>query len=182
MSTRKILLGILLVGMLGLLASLLIYRYGASETAAPDASFLIPQYTRLPEFSLPNLQGTPMNSSQWAGQVLVLNFWATWCGPCQQEIPLFMELQRKLGSQGVQFVGIAIDDPEAVRSFAKQQAINYPILLGAEDAIALSQQLGNRIQGLPFSVIFDRTGRLAHTHIGELKRGPLEDKLGLLLR
>lgn len=157
-------------------------RLAHPPAAAPAASPL-PQeaLTHLPDFSLPDLSGEPQSSSRWTGKVLVLNFWATWCLPCRKEMPGFMELQKELGGKGLQFVGIAIDSPRAVREFATARNINYPILIGGEGAIRLSKRLGNRFQGLPFSVIFDRTGAVVHLQAGELKKAVIREKISTLL-
>jgi len=136
---------------------------------------------RLPQFSLPDLEGTPHPSSRWAGKVLVLNFWATWCPPCLREIPEFMALQEEFGEQGLQFVGIAVDSPDAVRDFVTERQINYPILIGDQEAVRLSKQLGNRFEGLPFSVIFDRQGAAIHVQAGELKQDTIREKISNLL-
>lgn len=136
----------------------------------PEAGLLL----ELPAFAYPDLEGVSRASEEWLGSVLVLNFWATWCPPCRDEIPGFIEFQERHGTQGLQFVGIAIDSEHEVADFADGIGINYPILLGETDAIALSQSLGNRFSGLPFSAIFDRSGKLVHTQAGELKRADLE--------
>ena len=136
----------------------------------PEAGLLL----ELPAFAYPDLEGVSRSSEEWLGQVLVLNFWATWCPPCRREMPHFIEFQQRHGEQGLQFVGIAIDSEQDVADFADGIGVNYPILLGETDAIALSQALGNRFSGLPFSAIFDRSGKLVHTRAGELTQADLE--------
>ena len=96
-------------------------------------------------------------------------------------MPHFIELQEHQGSSGLQFVGIAIDSPEPVKDFAKSIGVNYPILIGETDAISLSESLGNRFSGLPFTVVFDRAGKRVYTHAGELDRQTLEDQVIPLL-
>jgi thiol-disulfide isomerase/thioredoxin len=136
----------------------------------PDAGPLL----KLPAFAYPDLEGVSRSSEEWLGRVLVLNFWATWCPPCLREMPDFIEFQERHGEQGLQFVGIAIDSEKEVADFAESIGVNYPILLGETDAIGLSQALGNRFSGLPFSAIFDRNGKLVHAQAGELKQADLE--------
>lgn len=131
---------------------------------------------RLPDLRLPDLSGRPYGG-ELKGQVVVLNFWATWCTPCREEIPLFNAAQAAQGKAGVQFIGIAIDEPEAVKGFAKTTPIDYPVLLGGMEAIDLSRQLGNRLQGLPFTAIFDRDGNLVYAQTGPLTRAMLEERL-----
>ncbi len=140
-----------------------------------------PDATALLALSLPDTQGTPQSLRQWRGKVLVVNFWATWCGPCREEMPEFIRAQRELGPKGVQFVGIAVDQPDKVIQFAKELDLNYPALIGGYDAVDLSKPLGNRLAALPFTVIFDREGRIAHTQLGLLKPAQLRSILANLL-
>jgi len=130
----------------------------------------------LPNFSLPDLDGRPRFSQEWLGKVLVVNFWATWCPPCRHEMPQFIELQKSHGSRGLQFVGIAIDSLEPVKEFAKSIGVNYPILIGEIDAISLSESLGNRFSSLPFTVVFDRSGKRVFVQVGEVSRQTLEER------
>ena len=139
------------------------------------------QLDRLPQFSLEDVDGRELASNSWAGKVVVLNFWATWCPPCLREMPLFIRTQQALGS-GIQFVGIAIDRAEDVASFLTDHPVNYPILVGDEAAIEMSRRLGNRLQGLPFTVIFDQRGRRTYGQVGEVTRKVLEEQLPALLQ
>jgi len=118
--------------------------------------------------SLPDLSGTPQQIGNWKGKVLVVNFWATWCPPCLEEIPHFVRLQERLGGQGLQFVGIAIDEADKVRAFAQKYAINYPVMIGQVDAIELSKTAGNKAGGLPYTLILDRSGEVVSQHYGGL--------------
>ncbi|MEA3278321.1 MAG: TlpA disulfide reductase family protein [Pseudomonadota bacterium] len=135
----------------------------------------------LPDFRLADIAGGEMSSSAWAGKVLVLNYWATWCPPCLREIPLLMEMQETRADDGLQVVGIAIDSKEDVERFLEEHLINYPILLGDMDAIEMSRRMGNRLQGLPFTVVFDRFGNRVHAQVGEVTRTSLNEQLEPLL-
>ncbi len=146
----------------------------------PAPATAIEQLDTLPDFSYPDSDGRVRHSDEFATKVLILNFWATWCPPCRQEIPLFVALQQELGAQ-VQFVGIAIDDAEPVLEFAAGHAVNYPLLLGDSGAIALSRQLGNRAEGLPFTVVAKPGGEVVMRHTGELRRDQLEPLLSDLV-
>jgi peroxiredoxin len=135
----------------------------------------------LPDFRLNDLDGHEVASNAWAGKVLVLNFWATWCPPCLSEIPRFVETQERLHESGVQFVGIAVDQVEDVRAFVAGQPVNYPLLIASPEVLKLSVQLGNRLEVLPFTVIFDQHGRRVHSQVGELSAEELAAQLDSLL-
>jgi len=135
----------------------------------------------LPEFSLPDLTGQTRHSHEWSGDILVVNFWATWCPPCLKEIPIFMKMQENYGEQGLQFVGVALDDIEQVKIFAKRMQINYPNLVGERAAMQLSSQLGNRLGALPYTVIVNRAGKIVYKHPGDLTEAELNQLLLPLL-
>lgn len=124
--------------------------------------------------SFPDLEGRAQPLKQWQGKVLVLNFWAPWCPPCRAEIPDFIQLQQQYLAQDVVFVGLALDRKENVQAFSDEMGINYPILLGGDDATELGKLAGNRLGGLPFTAIFAKNGDIVTTVTGELKREPLE--------
>jgi len=123
--------------------------------------------------TLPDMAGKSQALAQWRGKVMVVNFWATWCPPCLEEIPEFVRMQEKFGHRGLQFVGIAIDNRDKVREFAVKFRMNYPVLVGELEAIELVRRIGNERGGLPFTVIVDRKGRLIGTELGGLN----EEKL-----
>lgn len=110
----------------------------------------------------------------WRGKVLVINFWATWCVPCRKEIPEFVKMQQSHGARGLQFVGIAFDQPQPVRDFARELKINYPLLMGGLDTMALMRESGNKAGVLPFTLILDRQGKVVRTHKGVLTEAALE--------
>ena len=120
----------------------------------------------LPDFTLANLAGEPQSIRTLAGKPLLINFWATWCGPCLREIPMLKALQTSRADIGV--VGIAVDRREAVQEFAGKQAFNYPILIGQSEAWEAAAALGIDVYALPFTVFAAGDGSLLGVHTGEL--------------
>ncbi len=131
--------------------------------------------------TFPDLSGVPQSIDRWRGKVLVVNFWATWCPPCLEEIPMFVRLQQQFGEQGLQFVGIAVDERDKVAAFARDNAINYPIMIGQLDAIELAESAGNDSGGLPYTLVFDRSGRVVSRHFGGLTEEKLKPVVAELL-
>ena len=127
----------------------------------------------LPDFSFADIEEQTHPISEWQGKVLVINFWATWCQPCREEMKEFSKLQASLGAQGLQFIGIAIDDPETVRAYLRDYPVNYPIWVGGPDVPAWADSLGNDLSALPFTVIFDRNGTQRHARVGLFPVDPL---------
>jgi thiol-disulfide isomerase/thioredoxin len=156
----------LFVGIVGAAVAAGLYFGSQAETPMRDASTLL-------ALTLPDPSGHPQALSQWRGKVLVVNFWATWCAPCREEMPEFVKAQGELGSKGLQFVGIAVDEPDKAERFASEIGLNYPVLVGGYGAIELSKTLGNRVVALPFTIVVDRQGRVAHTQLGPLKPAQL---------
>lgn len=122
----------------------------------------------------PDLQGNFQALGQWDRKLLVLNFWATWCGPCTEEIPILAKLQSKFGARGLQIVGIAADSATNVSSFAQTTAINYPLLMDEAGALQLSKRLGNRLGLLPHTVMFGPGGEIIYTKLGAISEIELD--------
>lgn len=133
------------------------------------------------DFSLPDIEGKTRHFNEWAGKVRVLNFWATWCPPCVKETPMFVEMQEKYGDRGLQFIGVAIDDKQKVIDFMDTYGVNYPMLIGAEDAIKVAEAYGDRFGALPYTVVIDRNNKIIHAQGGEMKREKTESILKSLL-
>jgi thiol-disulfide isomerase/thioredoxin len=129
-----------------------------------------------------DLDGRQRRFAEWRGRVVVCNFWATWCAPCREEIPLLVAARQKFGPAGVEIVGIAIDNVAKVRQFSASFNISYPVLLADADGLDLMHQLGNSGGGLPFTVIADRQGALVYRKLGALKPGELDAWLEPLTR
>lgn len=128
-----------------------------------------------------DLQGGDVALGRWRGQIVVVNFWATWCAPCREEIPVLVSAQEKLGARGLQVVGIAIDQLEKVRPYAAEMRINYPVLVGDLEVIDVSRAAGNDVGGLPFTVILDRSGQIVRTVLGGITEAKLAELIGPLL-
>lgn len=131
--------------------------------------------------SLPDIAGKTQSFSQWRGKVLLVNFWATWCAPCREEIPEFIEVQDKFREQGLVLVGIAIDQKERVEMFNKEFGINYPIVVGDIDAFSLAEAMGNPQGALPYTVIINRDGEIVDSHLGRIHIDKVERILKPLL-
>lgn len=135
---------------------------------------------RLLALTLPDAQGTLQALADWQGDIIVVNFWATWCPPCKREIPDFVEVFEQQRTQGVRFVGLSIDTPENVAAFASEMGVTYPLLIGDANTLQLASVLGNPAQGLPFTVILDRDGMLRHITLGTMNKTDLAAKIDAL--
>ena len=133
---------------------------------------------RRPDFSLRDLEGRTRRPDEWDGKVLVVNFWATWCAPCREEIPLLIDLGRR--RPGVQVVGIAVDTAPLVQAFVKEIGIDYPILLDGLEGRTM-RRYGNRIGAIPFTVVVGRDGVVAYVRAGVLEADELDKVTAALL-
>jgi thiol-disulfide isomerase/thioredoxin len=138
---------------------------GAVAEAAPDS--LWGQQWESP-------QGQAVAMAALRGRPLLLNFWATWCPPCVEELPMLDEFFRQHRDRGLQVLGLAIDQPSAVRAFLERRPLSFPVGLAGLGGTELSRQLGNSGGGLPFSVLFDRQGRLVERKLGRLQPDDLQ--------
>jgi peroxiredoxin len=136
---------------------------------------------RRPDFTLLDHAGEPVSAANFDDQVLLINFWATWCEPCTEEMPMLSELQGAYADRKVQIVGIALDDPQKATEFALELNIAYPVLTGTTDAILVGRQYGNRAGMLPYSVLVDRQGVVRWSYLGALDRAELEAQIQALL-
>ena len=136
---------------------------------------MLKQASIAPDFTLESLDGKSMKLSDLRGHAVLLNFWATYCGPCKIEMPWFVELQKQYGAQGLQIVGVAMDDAskEDIAKFAKDMGVNYPILIGKE---SVGDEYGG-IPALPETFFIGRDGKLMDKIIGLKGRGEIEDDI-----
>ncbi|HEY8607288.1 MAG TPA: TlpA disulfide reductase family protein [Noviherbaspirillum sp.] len=124
--------------------------------------------------------GTPQSLSQWKGRAMVVNFWATWCAPCVDEMPELSALQQELAPRQVQILGIGIDSPANIAEFGTKYKISYPLYAGGMTGTELSRRFGNQAGGLPFTVLIDKQGAVRKTYIGRLKMDELKKDLASL--
>jgi peroxiredoxin len=133
--------------------------------------------TRRPDVRGRGLDGDERTLAAYDGRVILLNFWATWCPPCVEEIPALMAVQDRLGPEGLQVVGLALDEFEATREFAAELGIDYPVLVGGETAFSVAERFGNLPATLPYTAVIDRDGVIRAVHRGALTR---EEAAGLV--
>lgn len=174
MSKRLLVFAVLAVAALAAGAWFAQMRY-APQAISPQAVYA------LWSLQFADLRGQPQALSQWRGKVLVLNFWASWCAPCREEMPDFDALRRQYRDRGVEFVGIAIDNEKNVAQFLQTMPVSYPILIGEGAALALARQLGNTAGALPYTLVIDSSENIALSHLGLLSRERLDEALKSLI-
>jgi thiol-disulfide isomerase/thioredoxin len=136
-----------------------------------------PAVQRLLSQTFNDAAGSQQSLSQFKDQALVVNFWATWCAPCVEEMPELSTLQTELDASKIKIIGIGIDSPSNIREFAAKHKISYPLYVGGMEASDLSRQLGNQAGGLPFTVVVGRDGQIKKTFLGRLKMNELRAEL-----
>jgi len=137
-----------------------------SEPLAAEAAPPVPE--AVPEIRMPDLLGHTRAMSEFSGQPRIINFWATWCGPCRREIPLLNTLQHSHHQEKLQIIGIAVDFNKAVQDYVKTTRIDYPVFIGEDAGLEAAQKFGISDLVLPFSVFADAKNRVVAVKIGEL--------------
>jgi cytochrome c biogenesis protein CcmG/thiol:disulfide interchange protein DsbE len=146
-----------------------------AATVKPDSERKV-----APEFALKDADGKVVHLSDYRGKVVLLDFWATWCGPCKIEIPWFMDMQRKNKDRGFEVLGVAMDDEgwEVVKPFLGNLGVNYRVVMG-NDTVAATY---GGVDALPSTFLIDRTGKIAAVHIGLTSKKDFEDGVEQLLQ
>lgn len=174
-----------LIGGFGVAA--LLFGLVYASTRLDLGSSLVRTGDPMPDFTLSDLNGKPARLASLAGQVVVLNFWATRCPPCRREMPLLDAIQKEYGPQGVTVVGIDLEEsPETVRTFIESVGVQYPIWLDdpVQNAPDRTRDVYTKIGGvgLPTTVFIDRDGIVQSSQVGELSRGVLQNRIRSLLK
>ena len=158
-------------------AGFLVYQWQAAD-APPDP---VATGRMVLAAELMGLDDQPQRFEQWRGKVLVVNFWATWCAPCREEIPGFIKFQERYRAHGVQLVGVAIDPKQRVVPYAQEMGINYPLVVGGMETMDWTRHLGDRATVLPFTLVLDRAGQVRLAKVGVLTTEKLEAAIKPLL-
>jgi thiol-disulfide isomerase/thioredoxin len=124
--------------------------------------------------TLPDLEMHDQSFSQWKNKTLLINYWATWCAPCREEIPALVRIQSRNSAKNLQIVGIALDSPDQARAFAKSMGINYPVFVANMGTLDLLHAQGDDIGALPFTLVLSPGGGRSRTHLGALTEAQME--------
>jgi thiol-disulfide isomerase/thioredoxin len=161
-------------------AAMLYFGFHMARRSGPDAPAIVGKSTPAPDFTLEKLSGGNLKLSDLRGKAVLLNFWATWCGPCKIETPWLVEMQNQYGNQGLQVIGVAMDDSgkDEISKFAKDMGVNYPVLLGKE---AVGDEYGG-VPALPESFFIGRDGKIVDRIIGLKGKAEIEDAIKKALK
>jgi cytochrome c biogenesis protein CcmG, thiol:disulfide interchange protein DsbE len=172
-NTKNLLIGVIAIGA-AFGASFLEHHFRSGHLRPSSAEHAV-----APDFSLPNLAGGQLTLSTYRGKVVLLDFWATWCDPCREEIPRFVDMQNKYGNRGLQIIGVSMDDgPEPVREFYQRFKMNYPVAMGNA---TIGQAYGG-VLGLPIAFLIGRDGSIQAKHIGATDISVFEKEIVSLLQ
>jgi len=173
-----------------LLAVILLLGYGLgkfelSTRKQPKLECLGQEELSAPVFSLPDLKGDRVDLVSFKGEVIIIEFWATWCGPCREEIPVLNQLYRKYKDRGLVVIGVSLDrkEPQEVKKFLDQLQVDYINVMGDEEVLERYSQIAKLgpIRGIPATFVIDRKGRICQRFLGLTEKGVLEDVIQTVL-
>jgi len=173
LNLKKIFAALLMAG-----GSLLVMGGAGMACAAPVAQQA--SAARLWATPLMDLNGKQQTLAAYKGRPVVVNFWASWCGPCVREMPALSALHREYARKGIQFIGIGVDSAENVHAFLKKVHVSYPVYIAGFGGTEIARSLGNRTGGLPFTIIMDAKGAIRATKSGEIRPDELRRTLNAL--
>jgi thiol-disulfide isomerase/thioredoxin len=168
-AARLVILGGVLLGLAGI--ALILDKNFSQRTSGLESEV---SEAALMAVSFPDLTGKPQSLGQWQGKLLVINFWATWCAPCREEMPALNRLHSKYAAKGLQIVGIAADSADKVLNFSKETVIGYPLLIDQAGAMEFSRRLGNRFGLLPHTVVIGADGNQIFSRLGAIREQQFE--------
>jgi peroxiredoxin len=156
------------------------------ETSEPEINKAAPlaniDKNVLMNTSFTNINGQEQSLKQWQGNIIVLNFWATWCPPCREEMPELSAMQNQYKQQNLVILGLSTDDLDTTKTFVKKAPVSYPVLAGNMQAMNLAESLGNNRGILPYTVIVDANGTVVKTFFGRVNQQLLEKTITPLLQ
>ena len=175
MSAGRLFAVVILIGL-----ACLLQTCSPRQSASAPAVKPVHERKPAPDFALKDADGKVVRLSDYRGKVLLLDFWATWCGPCKIEIPWFIDLQRRNKDRGFEVVGVSMDDDgwDSVKPFVSEHRVNYRIVMGSD---MTAQQYGG-VDALPTTFLIDRTGKIAAVHVGLVRKKDFEDGVEQLLQ
>ncbi len=169
---------IVCIAIAGALGGFLAGGWLRSPSIRPDAKAALQIGALAKPISLPDPAGQTHTLDEWHGKLIVLNFWASWCGPCREEMPLLDRTQQRLGARGLQVIGVASDTAAATRDFLGRHPVRYPILINDPDTMPdVSIDYGNSRGVLPYTVLIGRDGRVLAQRFGNFSESGLEQWL-----
>lgn len=182
MNTRRILAGVCIAIVAaggGVLASRWLLDDAEIAQASQPASTGSP-VTQLWTAQVTTVDGKPQTLNSFKGHPVVVNFWASWCGPCVEEMPALSQLQRDYASKGIEFIGLGVDSDKNVQAFLQKVKVAYPVYVTGFGGADLARAFGNNAGGLPFTVVIDAKGNVRSTKLGQIDPQSLKQTLDAL--